>query len=126
MNPLIQRLTESSFHGVTTYESCGHTANCRCGHKEQRTLPGKCPSCEMGLRESAPATNKSTPLPVIVDSRPVEFHRCPHCQQEIYEKHIYEENGVDYHSDCKGAIKLPPTDWSKVSPEWRKLLGGPA
>jgi len=67
-------------------------------------------------------TDKSTPLPVIIDSRPVEFWRCPHCQQEIHEKHTYVNEGVDYHSDCKGAIKFPPTDWSKISPEWRALL----
>lgn len=126
MNPLIQRLVESNdFHGVTLYEACGHTNTCRCGHTEKRTVPGKCPPCQWGMHESA-GSDKNTPLPVIVDSRPVEFHRCPHCQQEIYEKHIYEQDGIDYHSDCKGAIKLPPTDWSKVSPEWRKLLGGPA
>ena len=39
---------------------------------------------------------------------------------------MYVHEGVDYHSDCKGAIKFPPTDWSKIDPQWRKLLGGPA
>lgn len=62
------------------------------------------------------------PLPVIVDSRPVEYWRCPHCKQEIYEKHTYHEDGVDYHSDCKNPIKFPPTDWSKIDPQWRALL----
>lgn len=67
-----------------------------------------------------------TPKPVIVDSRPQEFWRCPHCQQEIHEKHTALREGVEIHLDCGGAIVLPPFDWSKVSPEWRKLLGGPS
>ena len=70
--------------------------------------------------------NKSTPLPVIIEQRPVDYWKCPHCQQEIHEKHTYVEEGVDHHSDCNGAIKFPPTDWSKIDPQWRKLLGGPA
>lgn len=75
------------------------------------------------LTESAEIrTAKDTPTPVVVDSRPQEFYRCPHCQQEIHEKHTYVEEGITHHSDCGGAIKFPPTDWSKVSPEWRELL----
>lgn len=36
---------------------------------------------------------------------------CPHCNQEIYEKHTFYKDGVDYHSDCGGAIEFPgPTD----------------
>ncbi len=66
--------------------------------------------------------SKAEPLPVIVDSKPIEFWRCPHCKEEIHEKHMFYENGVDYHRDCGGALKLPPTDWTKVSPEWRALL----
>lgn len=62
--------------------------------------------------------------PVIVDSRPVEFWRCPHCKEEIYEKHTYVEEGIERHSDCGGPIQPPPYDWSKVSPEWRALLQG--
>ena len=71
-------------------------------------------------------SDKSKPLPVIIDSRPVEIWRCPHCKDEIHEKHTFVKEGIEYHSDCKGAIVPPPTDWSKISPEWRKLLGGPA
>ena len=75
------------------------------------------------LTESAEvAAAKAAPLPVIVDSRPESFWRCPHCKQEIHEKHMYEENGVEHHSDCGGAIQLPPTDWSKIDPQWRALL----
>lgn len=77
----------------------------------------------MRLTESAEVrAAKDTPTPVIVDSRPQEFYRCPHCQQEIFEKHTYVEEGVERHRDCGGAIKWPPTDWSKISPEWRAIL----
>ena len=71
------------------------------------------------LTEAAGAVE---PKPVIVDSRPVTYWRCPHCQQEIHEKHTYNEAGVDFHSDCRKPIKFPPTDWSNISPEWRALL----
>lgn len=83
------------------------------------------------LTESAPLGMgkpfRGAPVkPVVVDSRPVEYWRCPHCNNEIHEKHTYVEEGVEYHSDCGGPIQLPPTDWSKIDPQWRKLLGGPA
>lgn len=76
------------------------------------------------LTESAEVrAAKDVPTQVIKDSRPIEIYRCPHCQQEIHEKHTYvEESGIERHRDCGGAIQWPPTDWSKVSPEWRALL----
>ena len=68
----------------------------------------------------------SEPLPVIETTKSMRCLVCPHCKQEIHEKHSYmDEAGIDHHTDCGGAIKWPPTDWSKVAPEWRKLLGGP-
>ena len=75
--------------------------------------------------EQVISPDKNKPLPIIIDSRPVEFWRCPHCQQEIYEKHTYVEEGIERHSDCGGAITRPPYDWSKIDPQWRALLGGP-
>lgn len=54
--------------------------------------------------------------------RPTTVHFCPHCKTQIYEKHTYVENDVEYHAECKGAIKWPPIDWSTVSPEWRAIL----
>lgn len=60
--------------------------------------------------------------PVIKGTRQIEVLMCPHCQQEILEKHMYWEAGVDRHRDCGGAIQMPPFDWSTVSPEWRALL----
>jgi len=67
-------------------------------------------------------TDKSMPLPVIIEQRSVDYWRCPHCKQEIHEKHTYVEEGIDHHSDCNGAIKFPPMDWSKIDPQWRALL----
>jgi predicted Zn finger-like uncharacterized protein len=66
--------------------------------------------------------------PVVVKTRQEEYHVCPHCGQEIHEKHTFVEGygtpgEIERHADCGGAIKFPPTDWSKISPEWRKLLG---
>lgn len=74
------------------------------------------------LTESEVPAPKPTPLPIIQDTRPQTFWRCPHCKQEIFEKHTYCEDGVDYHTECKQPIKFPPTDWSKIDPAWRKLL----
>lgn len=65
---------------------------------------------------------------VVVKTRAEEFHACPHCGQEILEKHTFVEgdfmggNYIERHRDCGGAIKWPPTDWSKINPEWRALL----
>jgi hypothetical protein len=59
-------------------------------------------------------------LPVIVDTRPVEFHRCPHCQQEIHEKSLFTEDmEAPYmvHRPCGGKVLLPETDPSTVG-DW--------
>jgi hypothetical protein len=75
------------------------------------------------LTESAEVrAAKDVPTPVIVDSKPQEIFRCPHCKDEIHEKHTYVEEGIERHSDCGGAIQWPPTDWSKIDPQWRALL----
>lgn len=71
--------------------------------------------------------------------RSVYYDVCPHCKQEIYEKHEYTEDGglTWRHSDCKGLIKRPDTpleeiaDWlrpyaeeaRKLKKEARKALG---
>lgn len=59
---------------------------------------------------------------VIEAMKPGVAHHCPHCRKEIYEKHTYTEDGIERHSECKGAIKWPPVDWDKISPEWRAIL----
>lgn len=56
---------------------------------------------------------KDKPLPVIEASRPVTYLMCPHCKTEIYEKHTYIEGDImaehtTRHSDCGGAIQMPP------------------
>jgi hypothetical protein len=69
--------------------------------------------------------SKDQVLPVIVKQRPVDYHVCPHCHEEIHEKGVYAEtlDAPLRHGKCGGLIEMPPTDWSKVSPEWRALLG---
>jgi len=55
---------------------------------------------------------------VIEDTRPVKFYRCPHCNEEIFEKHDYvDESGVTRHRGCGGAFKWPPP-----SPEQKAWL----
>lgn len=73
------------------------------------------------LGESAESKDKV--LPVIEATRPTTYLQCPHCQQEIYEKHNYvDDKGVDRHSDCGGAIQFPPP--SPEEQAWlKKLLG---
>lgn len=53
---------------------------------------------------------------------PSTVHFCPHCRTKIREKHTFVEDGIERHSECKGAIKWPPIDWGKISPEWRAAL----
>lgn len=59
------------------------------------------------------------PLPVIQAVREATYMQCPHCRQEIYEKHTFCENGIDHHSDCGKPIKFPPPDPSTI-PDWLK------
>jgi hypothetical protein len=66
-----------------------------------------------------------TPKEVIVRQRPVDYQVCPHCDEEIHEKGVYADEhapSVLRHRPCGGAIKMPPVDWSKISPEWRAAL----
>lgn len=66
--------------------------------------------------------SKNEPRKVIEAQRPVTYHVCPHCQQEIFEKHTYsEDNGLtERHSDCGGVIEWPelPLDsiWAPLRP----------
>ena len=75
------------------------------------------------LTEARTTAHAGAPArPVIVASRSVSYWKCPHCGEEIHEKHVFDDKGVTFHSDCGGPIELPPTDWSQISPEWRALL----
>lgn len=74
------------------------------------------------LGESVP--DKNAVLPVIETTKPEKIHVCPHCSQEIYEKHTYMEGDImgehiTRHSDCGGAIKFPPIDPASI-PAWLK------
>jgi len=52
--------------------------------------------------------------PVIIAQRPVDYWQCPHCNEEIHEKHAYpeepmnESSRVMVHSDCGGRFLPPP------------------
>ena len=58
-------------------------------------------------------------LPVIKGSKPVEVWLCPHCNEQIHEKHTYVSEGIDYHSDCGKPIKFPAPDPATI-PDWLK------
>lgn len=75
------------------------------------------------IGESAqPASNLHEQLPVVIRQRAENYQECPHCKQEIYEKHVFYENDIAHHSDCGGAIKFPPP--SPEEQAWLdKLLG---
>ena len=51
------------------------------------------------------------------------YEVCPHCKQEIYEKHEYTDDGGKTwrHSDCKGLIVRPPLKPSELA-AWEKFL----
>jgi hypothetical protein len=48
--------------------------------------------------------------------REIYYDICPHCKQEIHEKHEYtDDGGVTWrHSDCKGLISRPETPLEEV------------
>lgn len=62
------------------------------------------------LTESASAEVK----PVIIAQRPVDYWQCPHCNEEIHEKHAYPEDALSesnrtmIHTDCGGRFTPPP------------------
>ena len=83
--------------------------------------------------EFQPSSGKGPEFKVCMDSlrvpkliieafKPVKCWVCPHCRQEIHERHTFTEGDQEFHSDCKGALIFPPTDWSQISPEWRAIL----
>lgn len=49
--------------------------------------------------------------------REIQYDICPHCKQEIYEKHEYtEDGGVTWrHSDCKSVISRPETPLEQIN-----------
>lgn len=55
------------------------------------------------------SVTKDEVRPVIESTRPMKIFLCPHCNEEIQEKHSYlDESGKDRHSDCGGAFAWPP------------------
>ena len=76
------------------------------------------------INESLDQFFESAPMKKIMrGTREENFDICPHCKQEIYEKHEYTEDGGKTwrHSDCKGLIQrldenvagLPPSGEEK-------------
>jgi NAD-dependent SIR2 family protein deacetylase len=62
----------------------------------------------------------------IRQQRPEYFHECPHCHEEIYEKHSYSDDGgkTMRHSDCGGLIEYYKTEQElKEIEEFYKYLG---
>jgi hypothetical protein len=60
---------------------------------------------------------KTQPLKVIEATRAEKYLVCPHCNEEIHEKHTgLNEAGQDIHRDCGGVIEMPETDLSQVAP----------
>ncbi len=53
--------------------------------------------------------------------REIQYDICPHCKQEIYEKHEYtEDGGITWrHSECKGLISRPETPVEQIA-DWLK------
>lgn len=74
------------------------------------------------LGESQERKNLDEVLPVVESTKPVKIHVCPHCSQEILEKHSYVKEGVNRHSDCGGAFTWPKLDPETVVPWLRPYL----
>lgn len=71
-----------------------------------RVRRGEDPATGRVLKEDA---NLPLALPIVFKDKviPRGTMICPHCEQEIHEKHTYSENGKDFHSDCGGMIEFP-------------------
>ena len=58
---------------------------------------------------------------VIEASRPTTYQVCPHCNEEIFERHTYIDGDfmsgqyVERHSACGGALEMPEQDLSGVA-----------
>jgi hypothetical protein len=78
--------------------------------KDEQISTSKQPEFKVCLESS---TSKDVPMLVVEATRPQKYDVCPHCQQEIFERHTYIEgdfmsgNYTERHSGCKGAIKWP-------------------
>jgi hypothetical protein len=65
------------------------------------------------------------PLEIIEGERPEYYDICPHCKQEIFERHVYfegSEHDRAFHSDCKGPIIFPR---KRIREETAKLMNDP-
>lgn len=64
--------------------------------------------------------SKDQVMKVIEATRAEKYMVCPHCKQEIFEKHTYSpDRGITtVHSDCGGKIEFPEPDYEVAS--WLK------
>lgn len=56
-------------------------------------------------------------------SRPVTYHVCPHCNEEIHEKATYGAYGglIDVHRPCGGMIEFPEQVYDSSSDLFRAI-----
>jgi hypothetical protein len=60
---------------------------------------------------------------VIVKTRPVEYHVCPHCQKEIHEKSTFSEDGGETSKHtCGGVVEFPEPDYKNLLPWAREMV----
>lgn len=84
----------------------------------------------LGESAESPKPFAAAPIKKVIEAtRPVPYHVCPHCNQEIHERHTYIDGDfatgeyVERHSDCGGAIELPEANY-ELAPEWQFLRDG--
>ena len=72
------------------------------------------------IKESVDKVFEDAPEKMIErGTREIYYDICPHCKNEIYERHEYtEDGGITWrHSGCKGLISRPQTPLENIS-DW--------
>lgn len=78
--------------------------------EEIHSTSGGGPEYKVGLESLSENENTLDEIKLVIEStKPQKIHICPHCSQEIFEKHTFMEGDfmsghyIERHSDCKGA-----------------------
>lgn len=75
------------------------------------------------IRRLVESKTDSAPVPeVIIAERKTTYWKCPHCKQEIHEKHAYSDGDTEVHGDCGGRFRRPPP--TKAEQAFIKQLTG--
>jgi hypothetical protein len=77
------------------------------------------------IKETVEKFFESAPAKMIKKGERKEYYDvCPHCNEEIYEKHEFTEDGglTWRHSDCKGLIERPETPMEDIVPWLRPYV----